>query len=418
MIYIIFTLIAFISYAQAGSILLNFTSDYKTGKLIWFNDIASLEAADGNLSFFQDSKIKVIGENIYVLERIGFDNISCIPAKSLNDPKSIKQKSLEDNSNPYDIAVIGEKGYIAFNNADYLQIINPSACELEDKIDLPIKKSNASAIVASGDTLFVAMQRLNEKFVSTKPGLLALINAKTKTIIDTIQMNFYNPHSMFISKGKLYISSVRYNPDDPTIVDKENCGIEAMDLATHEFETIYNKDGGVSEMAFDEENEIIYASVYLRFGTTPVLPISITSKTAGNRLPGITDSYNGLVYYSETAKVFSTDTKNLKVYDVATKKTATINTALPSYSLAIVKFEENSPIRRHIVYANLTVKTLNNAIQLGNLPANAKIEVFNLSGRRINILNSGNSQILKIQVQAKGMYIVKINNMVLRVPVM
>jgi hypothetical protein len=45
-------------------------------------------------------------------------------------------------------------------------------------------------------------------------------------------------------------------------------------------------------------------------------------------------------------------------------------------------------------------------IALENLPQNAKVNVYNLQGKRIYSGNSGNSQILKILVQTKGVYIV------------
>jgi len=54
----------------------------------------------------------------------------------------------------------------------------------------------------------------------------------------------------------------------------------------------------------------------------------------------------------------------------------------------------------------LTGKTLT----LEKLPKNAKIEIYNLQGKLIRSFHSGNSQILKIPVQTKGIYIVKINN--------
>ncbi|GBU24617.1 hypothetical protein R83H12_01251 [Fibrobacteria bacterium R8-3-H12] len=56
-------------------------------------------------------------------------------------------------------------------------------------------------------------------------------------------------------------------------------------------------------------------------------------------------------------------------------------------------------------------------IQLSNLPPNTKIEVYNLQGKLIYSSHSENSQILKILVQTKGIYFVKINNQTLRVPV-
>jgi arabinogalactan endo-1,4-beta-galactosidase len=46
-------------------------------------------------------------------------------------------------------------------------------------------------------------------------------------------------------------------------------------------------------------------------------------------------------------------------------------------------------------------------IILENLPPGTKVEVYNLQGKQINSTNSGNSQILRIQV-AKGIYIVKV----------
>jgi len=41
------------------------------------------------------------------------------------------------------------------------------------------------------------------------------------------------------------------------------------------------------------------------------------------------------------------------------------------------------------------------------MQGNTKIEVYNLQGKLIYFGNSGNSQILKIPVQTKGMYIVQ-----------
>jgi DNA-binding beta-propeller fold protein YncE len=328
--------------SSSGNILLNFTSDYASGELRWYNDMASPVISNSAFSFYQDSKIAAFGETIYVLERMGADNISCIPAKSLGDEKSIKQISLEDGSNPQGIAVTGGKGYITLHSEDYLQIINPVSCALEGKINLPIKNSYASAIIASGDTLLVAMQRLEAMgggLIATKPGLLARINAKTGSLIDTIKMNYYNPHSMLLSKGKLYIASIRYNPPLGITVDTEKCGIEALDLATGEFETIYNGEAGVSEMSLDEENGIIYASFYIEYGSSPLVPITIADKKVGTKLPNISDAYSGSVYDPETKQLFIADRAGLKVYDPATKKTQALESKgiLPPYSLAIVR---------------------------------------------------------------------------------
>jgi endoglucanase len=78
-----------------------------------------------------------------------------------------------------------------------------------------------------------------------------------------------------------------------------------------------------------------------------------------------------------------------------------------------------TPIRLpQIASGQIQVKTTSNSIVLENLPSNAKIEAYNLQGKRIYSANSENSQILQILVQTKGIYFVKIENKILRIPVM
>jgi len=90
------------------------------------------------------------------------------------------------------------------------------------------------------------------------------------------------------------------------------------------------------------------------------------------------------------------------------------------------------PILPQIAAGNIRVQPTANAITLENLPKNTKVQVYTLQGKQIHSANSGNnhpadvrqressgeaSQILKIQVQTKGIYVVKINNQTLRVVV-
>jgi hypothetical protein len=81
---------------------------------------------------------------------------------------------------------------------------------------------------------------------------------------------------------------------------------------------------------------------------------------------------------------------------------------------------ENSEISswEHITLKGKIKSSNNNdgkAILLQNLPSNVKVEAYNLQGKQLYSGNSGNSQILRIQVQTKGMYIVKVNREVLKV---
>jgi hypothetical protein len=56
---------------------------------------------------------------------------------------------------------------------------------------------------------------------------------------------------------------------------------------------------------------------------------------------------------------------------------------------------------------NIRVQAIDNTIVLENLPANAKIEIYNLQGKRIYSAYPENPQILRILVQTKGIYIMQ-----------
>lgn len=332
---------------KGNSLLLNFTSDYATGLLRWMNpDSASLSS--GEKLFDQDSKVFANGKNIFVLERIDWgaiNNLSCIQADKIEDETSFIQNSLEAGSNPYEVAVAGSTGYIALYDLDYVQTFDVNTCALGEKIDLPIEYANASSIKASGNELFIVAQRL-ETFSATKPGLLIIINATTKELIDTVQLKFYNPIASVLSNGKLYVSSV----DD--YFSFANAGVEVVDLATRSSEILATGaqlGGGAQYIALDEANQILYTSVYVGYRMAaedpenPVIPVILSSKSVGSALPSIEDATE-LVFDNETGKLFIADrgfnTGGLKVYDTGTKTTAAIDgsSVLPPSSLAIARW--------------------------------------------------------------------------------
>ncbi|MDR2731591.1 MAG: InlB B-repeat-containing protein, partial [Fibromonadaceae bacterium] len=78
---------------------------------------------------------------------------------------------------------------------------------------------------------------------------------------------------------------------------------------------------------------------------------------------------------------------------------------------------DNTPIRLpQIANAPISVHATSNAIILQNLPTNAKVEVYNLHGKRVYMGNPVNPKIMKIMVQT-GIYIIKVNKNTLRVVV-
>jgi hypothetical protein len=322
---------------SGNSLLLNFTSNTESGVLRWM-DLNSTSLSTGAMDFHQDSRVFVAGGNIFLLERqVG--NLSCFSPQSIGDASQIKQESLEAD-NPYEVAVIGSKGYIALYDVDYVQVFDVGTCTPNEKIDLPITDAKASTIKASGDTLLLTLQRLDVNWSATKPGLLVRIKASTKTLIDTIQLKFYNPSSSVLNKGTLIVASSNWGTG--------NEGIEVVDLVTKTSEILATGTelgGGVSDIALDEASKILYASVYVGIGNSPVKPINLTTKAVGNALPNISDASGGLVFDKEGKKLFVGDRdkgsgSGLKVYDPVANTTTTIgnqNPIRPPLSLAIIR---------------------------------------------------------------------------------
>ena len=98
-----------------------FGSDYKTGELRWIDKDGKI--SEKSLSFHQDSKVLVDGADLYVLERMGADNISLVAPEKLDsdgEKAVVWQVSLDDGANPVDMEFDGENAWVALQNADSL----------------------------------------------------------------------------------------------------------------------------------------------------------------------------------------------------------------------------------------------------------------------------------------------------------
>jgi len=349
--------------AEGNALLFNFTSDYSTGELRWMSP-DSTAYSPGALSFGQDSYISAIGENLFVLTRYP-GVLTCIKARNIYDKSTFKQVKLDDE-NPYEVVIIGDKGYMVLWDTHYIQVFDPNSCTSTEKIPLPqlpplqegntsIASRNPASIKASGDTLLVTMQRLEwdnlGMSLKTPQGLLVRIKTSGE-LVDTIQLKLYNPSvfgSTALSNGKLYIPQNGLWDPGMNLVDNNEAGLEVVDLATGETEVLISGaelGGGIQTIALDEENQIVYMLVYREWRDAPVIPFNLITRTAGDPLPDIIDAFGGLKWDSVGKKLFvgERDLKDfgLKVYDPATNETIKIRDdskyPLPPYSQAIARW--------------------------------------------------------------------------------
>ena len=206
-----------------------------------------------------------------------------------------------------------------------------------------------------------------------------------------------------------------------------------------------NKNAGISKTVTfngywltgaDAGNYVLAAQPSVTANITPK-PITITDITALDK------EYDGTTTVEftggELIGALSGDAVNFKLGtgtiaspDIGSNKTVSTNITLtgadaPNYTLTqptgitveIKKPTETPtfPNRENPQIGQIGVQTINNAILLSNLPQNAKVEVYNLQGKRIYSAHPENPKILRIGVQTKGIYIVKVGTQTMRVAV-
>jgi len=326
-----------------------FGSDYKTGELRWIDKDEKI--SEKSLSFYQDSKVIVNGSDLYVLERMGADNITRIdPSKLESDGEKavVWQVSLDDDANPVDMAFSGEEAWVALQNADSLVKISTK----DGKVSKSIKtgkfayegeKSPYVADIELNDgKLYVLIQRYTydaATWTSTYPlGLLAIYDAKSGDLKDTVQLKAKNPAAMAFVDGTLYVASTgEYNAAGGTDAD-ENRGIEKVDLEKKTSEIIVTgKTLGGGIYAFANEGSIAYVGIYKAWGDVPLSKVDLAKKEA-KKIEGVADAEgsiavaDGIVFIGDRSMG---DEKLLKYDGSKVSKLDNPKGALPAYSVAL-----------------------------------------------------------------------------------
>ena len=319
-----------------------FGSDYKTGELRWIDKDEKI--SEKSLSFYQDSKVIVNGSDLYVLERMGADNITRIdPSKLESDGEKavVWQVSLDDDANQVDMAFSDEEAWVALQNADSLVKVSKSI--KTGKFAYEGEKSPYVADIELNDgKLYVLIQRYTydaATWTSTYPlGLLAIYDAKSGDLKDTVQLKAKNPAAMAFVDGTLYVASTgEYNAAGGTDAD-ENRGIEKVDLEKKTSEIIVTgKTLGGGIYAFANEGSIAYVGIYKAWGDVPLSKVDLAKKEA-KKIEGVADAEgsiavaDGIVFIGDRSMG---DEKLLKYDGSKVSKLDNPKGALPAYSVAL-----------------------------------------------------------------------------------
>ena len=327
-----------------------FGSDYKTGELRWV--INGKKLSEKSIAFIQDSKVIANGSDLYVLERMGADNITKLNPKELEEKVEkavVWQIPLDDGANPTDVAFSGENAWVALQNADSLVRISTK----DGKISKSIKTTDfayegetspyVADIELNDGKLYVLMQRYTldpATWATTYPkGLLAIYDASTGDLKDTVQLLKKNPTAMTFFDGSLYVASQgEYNAAYGTDADEER-GIEKVNLAEKKSELIVSgKTLGGGIYAFAAEHGIAYAAIYKSYGDVPLAKIDLAAKTAST-VEGIADAEGSLAVKGGVVYVGDRSSGAEKVFVVKDGKASAVETvegALAPYSITLL----------------------------------------------------------------------------------
>lgn len=277
--------------------------DYQVpeGELRWIDINGKI--SEKSLSFYQDSRVAINDNYVFVMEGLGTDNVSMVKPELIEEgaKTAVVWQVKFENSNPVDMAFDGEEAWVALQNADSLVKISTK--------DGKVVKSIKTGEFATGEevspyvtdvefddgTLYVLMQRYSsdENFVFTYPkGLVAIYDGSTGKLQDTIQLVTKNPTKLTLYKGNLYVASLgEYDgkADD-------NRGIEKVDLdAKKSSLVISGKKLGAGIYGFTAEDGIAFAALYKEWGSTPVVKIDL-EKGSFEEVKGIADAQATLAY--------------------------------------------------------------------------------------------------------------------------
>ena len=331
------------------------TTDYSSGSLSSL-DLQTQVATLDHLTIHSDAVVRVYRDEVYVINRLGQDNVIVLNRGDLKTP--LTQYSTGNGSNPHDMAFASEeKAYISRYERTQLLIVNPATGDSLGAVDLSGFADadglpEMSQLALYGNRLFVACQRLNRDngWVPTDASAIAVIDVATDQVVDVdgnaagvhgIAMAGKNPAGAAQRGSKWLLSQVN------AFADLTDGGIEVIDLANLRSEGIALGEmalgGNLSSltMVSDSEGYVVvtdanFVNMVKRFDLA-TRSASGLEGLSGGFVPGL-GAFAGRLYVLDRGSVADPASAGVKVFDVNTDRLVAgpISTGLPPSSIAFV----------------------------------------------------------------------------------
>ena len=216
------------------------SSDYKTGAYAAYG-LSSGTLLPNLAANHPDAAVRYRGgSDIFVLNRLGRDNLLVVDRKNLKVVLAVKFPAL---SNPQDIEAKDGSLYVAFLQRDSILVYDQLSGKPAGAIDVHAYADSdgyaeAAGLLFAGGDLYALAQRLDTHDPMYKPHAdpkLLKIDAKKRTVAKAITLPLANPQGLAYdaAAGKLYIPCVGEYVDDQ-FMPKLDGGIVSVDLASGE----------------------------------------------------------------------------------------------------------------------------------------------------------------------------------------
>jgi len=207
-------------------------TDYFSAGIASTVSVPGLEVTQGAVAGVAstDPVVRRFGDRIYVINRFGFDNVTILDAGTL---QLVAQISTGAGSNPWDVAVVGDRIYVAALAAGGLLVLDASRPDdgVIDRIDMPAVdladgNPNCSALAIAGDHLYAACGILddNDPWLTPRgPGKIVSVDLADDSVDGTVRLENSNP------QGHILVSAI----DGPLGGDLLIDTVDYFDLTTH-----------------------------------------------------------------------------------------------------------------------------------------------------------------------------------------
>ncbi len=215
--------------------------DYTTGGLATVS-LADGVVTDDLLTLSGDPALAMTDDHVVVLNRGTVDSVLLLEPGSLSAPSL--EFGLEDGANPHDAHMCGDALWVSQYGAAALHAYDPSNGNLLASVDLAAYDDGdglpeASSMVVTGDTLYLALEQLDQTtaYWSANGGMVVAIDCDRRIVLDEWEVSpvprvFADPDD---ADGLLVRTGAYFDAEGAFAWDG---GLFALDPATASLEAI------------------------------------------------------------------------------------------------------------------------------------------------------------------------------------